>query len=252
LQKEAQPKWLSPTHSMKRLLPFIIILVVALAAAGGGKAIYRDKKAELAAAAAAIPRPAPVEGQAVEVGAKPPHLLGQEEKAKVIIEEFGDYQCPPCRTTAEMLDKLQQEYGGKLVLVFRQFPLTMHEHAMAAACAAEAAGAQNRFWEMHHLLYENQAEWSAATDPQPMFDSYAEKLHLVMTQFKSDLGSEGTRARILADQARGTSLGVTGTPTLFLNDERAPFDKISTKEALHSAIEAALSGKKGIFAPVNE
>jgi protein-disulfide isomerase len=252
LQKEAQPKWLSPTQAMKRSLPFIIILLVALAAVAGGKAIYRTKKAELAAAAAIIPRPAPVEGEAVELGAKPPHVLGQEENAKVIIEEFGDYQCPPCRGTAETLDKLQQEYNGKLVIVFRQFPLAMHQHAMAAASAAEAAGAQGRFWEMHHLLYENQAEWSAATDPQPIFDSYAEKLHLVMMQFKSDLASESTKARILADQTRGKSLGVTGTPTLFLNDERAPFDQIATPDGLRSAIEAALSGKKGIFAPVNE
>ncbi len=237
---------------MKRLLPFIIILVVALAAAGGGKAIYRTKKAALAAAAAAIPRPAPIEGEAVEVGAKPPHVRGQEERAEVIIEEFGDYQCPPCRGTAEALDKLQQDYRGKLVLVFRQFPLSMHRYALAAACAAEAAGAQNRFWEMHHLLYENQAEWSAAADALPIFDSYAQKLGLDMARYKSDLNSAGTMQRIEADQARGKSLGVTGTPTLFINDERAPFDQVMTPEGLRRAIETAMSGKKPIFAPTNE
>jgi protein-disulfide isomerase len=233
---------------MKRSLPFIIILVVALAAAAGGNAIYRTKKATLAA----IPRPAPAAGEAVEPGAKPPHLRGREENAEVVIEEFGDFQCPPCRGMADALDKLQQEYRTRLVFVFRQFPLAMHPYAWPAACVAEAAGAQNRFWEMHHLLYENQAEWSTATDPQPMFESYAEKIHLDMAQFKSDLDSERTLSRIRADQARGKSLGVIGTPTLFVNDERAPFDQIATPELLHRAIENAMSGKKPIFAPANE
>jgi len=234
---------------MKRSLPFIIILVVVLAAAAGGNAVYRIKKAALAA----IPRPAPVQGEKVEIGAKPPHIRGNEEKAEVIIEEFGDFECPPCRGMAESLDKLQEEYRARVVFVFREFPLTtMHEHALAAAIAAEAAGAQNRFWEMHRLLYEKQADWSAATDPQPMFASYAEEIHLDVARFKADLASETTGNRVLADQARGKSLGVTGTPTLFINDERAPFDQIKTLELLHRVVETALSGKKPIFAPANE
>jgi protein-disulfide isomerase len=234
---------------MKRFLPFIIILVVVLAAAAGGNAVYRNKKAALAA----IPRPAPVPGEKVEVGAKPPHIRGNEEKAEVIIEEFGDFECPPCRGMAESLDKLQEEFRARVVFVFREFPLTtMHEHALAAAQAAEAAGAQNRFWEMHHLLYDKQSDWSTATDPQPMFASYAEQIHLDMARFQADLASEATRNRVESDQARGKSLGVIGTPTLFINDERAPFDQIKTPELLHGVVEAALSGKKPIFGTANE
>ena len=233
---------------MKRFLPFVLILLVALAAVAGGRAVYRSKKASLAAA---IPQPAPVAGESVETGAKPPHVHGREEEGEVVIEEFGDFQCPPCRGMAEALDKLQAEYRPRLLVVFRQFPLLMHQHAVPAAKAAEAAGSQNRFWEMHHMLYENQAEWSAAPEPQALFVSYAERLKLDLPRYKADLTNERLRARLLADQARGKSLGVTGTPTLFVNDERVPANEL-TPDGLHRAIEAALSGKKPIFPPANE
>ncbi len=237
----------SAAHSMKRLLPFFIIILVALAAAAEGLAVYRIEKAALAA----VPRATPAEGAPVVYGAKPPHVRGREEEASVVIEEFGDFQCPPCGVLAGFLDKMQEEYRTKLVLVYREFPLAMHEHAMQAALAAEAAGMQNRFWEMHHLLYENQSSWARSAEAQSIFDGYAEQLHLDTPRYKNEVAGEVARSRIAADQDRAKSLGVTGTPALFLNDERVPTAEM-TPEGLRRAIEAAVAGRKPIFKPADD
>ncbi len=225
---------------MKRFLPFLIILAVAVCAGAGGFAIYKTKKAELN-----IPTPAAPPGMTATSGANPPHTRGPKQGGSVVLEEFGDYQCPPCAGVAGVIDKIQHEFG-QVTLVFRQFPLAMHQHARKAAAASEAAAAQGKFWEMHKLLYENQAAWSNAADAEPIFEQYAQQIRLDLTRFKTDVASPQTRARIAADESRGKSLGVSATPTLFLNDERVPPPAFSEGE-LRRAIERAISGAKPIF-----
>jgi protein-disulfide isomerase len=216
---------------MRRYLPFLIVVLVALATFGGGFAFYRSKK--LAAAAAPT---APKDS--VATGA---HVRGPKS-APVTIEEFGDFQCPPCGIMAPFLKKTEEEYGARLRLVFHHFPLAMHAHAREAALAAEAAEMQGRFWDMHDLIYKEQAAWSKADNAPALFDSFAGTLGLDIERFKKDRQSPEIAARIDADQKLGSSRGVTSTPTLFVNNVVLPAAEINPA-GVKKAIETALNEK---------
>ena len=96
-------------------------------------------------------------------GSESMHIRGNPD-APVTLEEFGDFQCPPCGSFAAFAEELLKEYDSRLRIVFRHFPLTAHEHAREASLAAEAAGLQGHFWEMHDVLYREQAAWSKAPE----------------------------------------------------------------------------------------
>jgi len=219
---------------MKRYLPFIIVAVVAIATLGSGAMLYRAK----------LPHPLTIpEDKSVsrEGDAESKHVRGNAN-AQVTLEEFGDFQCPPCGSISGFLDELVKEYDPHLRIVFRNLPLEMHQHAREAALAAEAAGLQGRFWEMHDVLYREQATWSKADNPRELFDSYAGMIGLNVDQFKKDMEGEKARARVDSDQERANSLGVQMTPTVFINDHQmSPNDK--TPEGLRAAIDAALKEK---------
>ena len=97
-------------------------------------------------------------------GAEPANTKGPAN-ARVHIEEFGDFQCPPCAAFHPMLEKLEKEFPKDLRVTFRNFPLPTHQHALRAASAAEAAGLQGKFWEMHKLIYEHQNDWKGTSRP---------------------------------------------------------------------------------------
>jgi protein-disulfide isomerase len=107
--------------------------------------------------------------QQAKAGAFPAWIKGNP-KAKVAIEVFNDYECPACATFQKTLEEIEQKYGDKVQLIYRNFPLkTIHPKAMAAAQAAEAAGKQHKFWEMIKLLYEKQNKWKASEKPEKRF-----------------------------------------------------------------------------------
>ena len=136
----------------------------------------------------------------------------------VVVEEYGDYQCPPCGQLYPDLKQIEKEYGDQIQIVFHHFPLMkIHKNALLAAHAAEAARNQKKFWEMHDLLYRNQKEWSDLADPRPVFMTYAKQLGLNIDSFNRDLESNQIDQKITADIQRGTAQGVTGTPTVFLD-----------------------------------
>ena len=118
----------------------------------------------------------------------------------------------------------------------------MHNHAAEAARAAEAAGLQGRFWEMHDLLYQNQLAWSKEADVKPLFLKYASEFGLDLGRFEKDYDGAEVRARVTADQARGASLGVTSTPTLFINGQPLPPASLN-ENGLRTAISAAIRGE---------
>ncbi len=140
--------------------------------------------------------------------------------SKVTLVEFGDYQCPACGTVHPVIKEILEENKGKITFVFRHFPLPGHKNAEAAAEAAEAAGERGKYWEMHGLLYENQAEWSESDNPLTIFLSYAEKLQLDTDNFRNSLKSKKYSQKITQDKNDGLALGVNGTPTFFLNGRR--------------------------------
>ena len=223
---------------MKRFLPFAIILIVLVAAIAAGWVVLRSVREERKAA---MPTPDP----AGEVkGAEPPHVRGNPN-APVILEEFGDFQCPSCGSYYPELKKIEAEFGDNLKVVFRELPLLpMHEHALMAAQAAEAAGLQGKFWEMHDKLYENQAKWVEEKDLVPVFVDYAKQIGLNPDQFMKDLNGEVVAARIFQDGKRAHSFGLKGTPSFFVNGKEAKDDQWKP-EGLRQMIKdaQAASGK---------
>jgi protein-disulfide isomerase len=219
---------------MKRYLPFIIIFVVLLLAAGGGTLLLFSKQRALKAEIAAKEAAKPAIGKP---GAEPPHIRGST-KASVTLEEFGDFECTPCGMLSPVLEQLEKDYGERLRIIFREFPLAMHKHALEAARAAEAAGLQGRFWEMHDMLYHNRFIWPASSDVRANFNTYAETLKLDVERFKKDFEGQQVNARINADKQRATSLGVDRTPVLFINDHQLPVTAFNPP-GLHEAIDAA-------------
>jgi len=169
------------------------------------------------------------------------HIRGNPAAA-VTLEEFGDFECPSCANLAPFLDQVIKEYHPRARLIFRNFPLSMHQYARDAAQAAEAAGLQGRYWEMHDTLYREQPVWSSSNDARTLFISYAETLGLDLQRFKRDMESEKVRARIESDQARAKSLGVQTAPSLFV-DKREMGANDRNPEGVRRLVDAAVKAK---------
>jgi len=218
---------------MKRYLPFVIIALVGLAAFGGGAMLYHAKRSQ----ATAIPQAMAVPKERAEEV----HVRGPANAA-VTLEEFGDFQCPPCGALEGPLQQIERDYASSLRVIFRNFPFTNHEHAHEAAYAAEAAGLQGRFWEMHDLLYREQSVWAKSSDVQSLFDAYAGMIGLNLERFKKDVAGEEVKAKVESDRKRGEALGVRNTPTIFINDESVPPTSLNPT-ALRAAVDAAVKEK---------
>jgi protein-disulfide isomerase len=219
---------------MKRYLPFVIVATVALLTLTGGIMLYRGKRLPVMKATADASAPEKEPNKSL-------HVRGKED-APVTLEEFGDFQCPPCGTLSEPLNKLEEDYRGRVRIVFRQFPLPIHAHAREAALASEAADLQGRFWPMHDVLYREQSVWSKAADVRTLFNSYAGVIGLDIERFKRDMDSDAAKMRVDADVRHAAALRVTTTPTILINKEPVPAPSLNSAD-LRSAIDAALKAK---------
>jgi protein-disulfide isomerase len=164
----------------------------------------------------------------------PDHAEGPAD-APLTLVEYGDYQCPYCGAAYPVVKRLQKTLGEKLRFVFRNFPLTQaHPYAQVAAEAAEAAALQGKFWEMHDLLFEQQA----LLEPD-IIPTWAEKLGLDLEKLGNDIGHGVVEERIREDRQSGIRSGVNGTPTFFINGIRfdGPPDYGSLMATLESALE---------------
>jgi protein-disulfide isomerase len=234
---------------MKRILPFIIIIAVLGAALGSAWYLTRALPVTPTTPASGSPATSQVspaqqqQSVAGVPGAEPAHVLGPAD-APVRLEEFGDFECPPCGMFHPILQQMKQEFGDKLQVTFREFPLVpTHQHALAAASAAEAAGLQNKFWEMHDLIYDHQADWKKEFDVRPIFESYAKQIGLDVERYKRDVNGDLVAQRIFQDGKRGHSLGVKGTPTVFMNGREVPFENLPA-EKLRVVIQNELRGSR--------
>ena len=150
-----------------------------------------------------------------------PAVSGQDhtqgpDQAPLTLVEYGDYECGYCGEAYPLVKAAQRALGAQLRFVFRNFPLAdAHPHAQAAALAAEAAGRQGKFWEMHDALYEHQGHLDAGH-----LAGYAKTLELSAGQFKADLSDKALAARVEADLEGGVRSGVNGTPSFFVNGQR--------------------------------
>jgi protein-disulfide isomerase len=159
------------------------------------------------------------------------HVQGEPDAANTLVE-YGDYECPECGRLFTVIRELQRELGPRLRIVFRQYPRSgVHPHAQMAAEAAEAAGAQGRFWEMHDLLFEHQN----ALRRRDLL-RYGERLGLDLKRFRHELEEHVYEDRVREDFRRGVQNGVFSTPGLFLNGVRyaGPVDRESIRRELEA------------------
>jgi protein-disulfide isomerase len=157
------------------------------------------------------------------------HVQGPRN-APVTLVEYADYECPYCGEADAIIKEIQERMGDQLCFAFRNFPLTgVHPHAEHAAEAAEAAGGQNRFWEMHDLLFENQD----ALGDEALLE-YAAEAGLDISHWLHDMEAGTYLARVQEDLKSGTRSGVDGTPSFFINGLRhdGGYDLDSLLEAL--------------------
>lgn len=161
----------------------------------------------------------------------------------VTLVEFGDFQCPACRSYYPVVKQVKEKYGDRIKFQFRHFPLVqIHQNAMVAHRAAEAAGRQGKFWEMHDLLYERQQGWDTSNNPTSIMEDYAAELGLNIDKFKADFASESVNNAISADIKAGQELGASSTPTFAINGvkiEKLPTDVAGFSQLIDQAIAEA-------------
>ncbi len=166
------------------------------------------------------------------------HVKG---KGKVTVIEYADFQCPACKAYEPIMTQLEGNYSDRVQFVYRYFPLTqVHPNAEVAAYAAEAAGRQGKFWEMHDKLYDGQDSWASERDPEVVFEQYAKDLNLNLDQFKKDETSSDVKARVQSDMDAGTAAGINATPTFYLNGQylQEPQSYDDFKAALDNALKS--------------
>jgi len=248
---------------MKKVLPFVIIAGVLAAVFGGGfllmspanSPVQQPAVATQPAAAntgAAGPRAAAgggtqtqqQQGAPAPADNEPPRHVRGQAAAPVLVEEYSDFQCPTCGRMHPVVKQLSAKYPSQVRVAFRHYPLpTIHRNAREAARAAEAAAAQSRFWDMHDMLYDKQAEWSNADPARPFFVKYAQTLGLDAARFQQDIDSSGVAMRVVADERRAAARRIQGTPTFLVNGRELKFEESNTLEKLSAAVERAMGGK---------
>lgn len=167
------------------------------------------------------------------------HVKGNPE-ASVVLVEYSDLQCPACAAFVPSVEQVLALHGDSIRFEYKHFPLPIHRFATQAAVAAEAAGQQGKFFEYHDLLFENQPVWSQSTAPQTFFIQYADELGLDMDTFRRHMNSSLLREQVQSQFAEGRSLGITGTPTFFLNGQQM---QIATYQDFIDQVEVAVSGE---------
>jgi protein-disulfide isomerase len=176
------------------------------------------------------------------------HIKGNPE-GRVVLTKHSDFQCPACAQFATVVDEVLASYGQYIRFEYKHFPLiNIHPNAVPAARAAEAAGQQGQFYAMHDALFTEQRAWGQSPNPQVFFNQYAENIGLDVDLFKTHMKASVLRDEVMAGFNEARELGLTGTPTSFLNGERMVFQ---TYEEFLEQIEAAVAAEYDIVFEVN-
>ncbi len=226
-------------------LPLLIIGAVLLAAIVGGWWAYSNSKSPAVKSNTNSANKKPADNTAANLyntapaGAQPANMLGSAN-ATVTVEEFADYQCPTCAVTHPKMQELTKLYGNRIKFIYRSFPLTtIHAHAYEAAVAAEAAGLQNKFWEMQTQLFSNQKDWSNSPEAGKMFEGYAQNIGLDVNKYKNDVLGMVAQGRVKADMERGNAIKITGTPSIYINGKALAFEQFELAQ-MRQVIDAEL------------
>lgn len=209
---------------------FVIILVVIIALIGGAFFLTKHKSSNST-------------GGKTSSSAQPTNHTEGGGKSGVVLVEYGDYQCPACGQYYPIVKQVVEKYKDDITFQFRNFPLVqIHPNAFAGARAAEAAGMQGKYWEMHDLLYTNQTSWSSASNPDSYFENYAQQLGLDVTKFKTDMASSQVSDWINADLSEAQKIGANATPTFVLDGKKVDQNPRSLDE-FNKLIEDAIKAK---------
>jgi protein-disulfide isomerase len=206
-----------------------VIILAALVVVFGGLLVFNKKKAN-----------APTDGAKSSSAKLTEHKV--EGSSGVVLTEYGDFQCPACGMYHPVIQQLKEKYKGKVTFQFRHFPLTeIHKNALVSARAAEAAGLQGKFFEMHDKLYEGQQAWKDETNPTPTFEQYAKAIGLDVAKFRTDMKSEQTNNAVQADRADAKKKKYASTPTFVLNGKK--IDAPESLDAFTKVLDDALKAK---------
>lgn len=169
-----------------------------------------------------VPSSAPVNKEILGILVKDDSIKIASESAKVTIVEFSDYQCPACKSANPTIKQILNDYSGKVNFVYRHFPLSQHKNAIPASLAAEAAGQQGKYWQMHDKIFDGQDTWKDSGNAPDIFAGYVKDLGVDMEKFNHDRGDSKFRDKINRDYQDGLTLGVNSTPTFFINGQKLP------------------------------
>lgn len=228
--------------------PLIIIGIVFVAAIIGAAIWWNSSSKPVVVksntnSAKSTPTPDAIPANA-PVGATPPNVLGSPTAA-VTLEEFADYQCPTCAVQHIKMKEITGLYGNRIKFIYRSFPLTqIHKNAYEAAIAAEAAGMQGKFWAMQDQLFTNQQVWSNSSEARKIFEDYAQKLGLDLAKYQADVAGLPAKTRVDNDLARGRGVGISGTPTMYMNGNKLLLEQMEVS-ALKQLIDAELQKSGG-------
>jgi protein-disulfide isomerase len=198
----AMPKFMKP----------VIVIILAVAVAAGAAVFLSRQPDESVAAANSARGPADIKGGI--------HFRGPEN-AEVTLVEFGDYQCPSCGAYHPFVKEILNRYPKQVRLEFHHFPLiSIHPNSLAASKAAEAAGEQGHYWEMHDALFEYQNQWATQPDPKPIFAAIANRIGINGTILVQAMDNPRLQERILADVQQGDKVGIQAVPTFFIKGQQ--------------------------------
>lgn len=228
-QPASQSWWQRLSTSMKSLIIAVpaVLIIAALAIS-------------MSLASRPVPVPVPQTAAGVpETVAENSHVVDEVGDDAPTLVEFLDFECEACGALYPYIEDVREHYDGKINYVVRYFPLGGHFNSMNAAVAVEAAAQQGKFEEMFHEMLQSQADWGEKqTSEAPRFRGYAEKLGLDMAAYDAAIADPATEARVHEDLDAGTALGVTGTPTFFLDGKQL---SLTTPDDLPDAIDASLA-----------
>ena len=243
--------------------PVAIIVGVLVLVVIGGFLFYRastpsrtNTNTNVAANGTPVPRPTLNMANAPS-GATPPNSVGAPTAA-VTVEEFADFQCGSCAASYPVLKDLIRAYSGNpnFRFVFRNFPLQIHDKAIDAALAAEAAGLQNpaKLWLMHEQLFTNQQTWAVNPNYRELFNEYASRIGLDVERFKADMNGMTAKTRVDQDAARGRALGISSTPSVIVNGKLVPYTEVTAagmRRIVDAELQAATAPQQQQPAPAN-
>ena len=167
------------------------------------------------------------------------HRLDVAPDGKVTLVEFLDFECEVCGAVYPYIEQAREEYSGRVTFATRYFPIPGHRNSQTSAVAVEAAAKQDQFEAMYDRMFQTQATWGESQDSKAdLFRTFAEELGLDMAQYDVDVADPATVERVQSDFAAGRELGVEGTPTIFVNNEKILLEK---PEDITAALDAALA-----------